>query len=723
MSEFPQLDSGLVVLVFNQGDDPIACLNKAMAFMPVIAASRFPSTNNQLRTSSNLRNQATIQHGRITMQQVQRRQVQSYAGEGHVARQCTQPKRPRNVAWFKEKEMLAKAHKSGQILDEEQLAFLVDLGISDCHDVQPTIIHNAAFQTNDLDAYDSDCNDISSAKAVLMASLSNYGLDVLSEVQNFEINQNDMDNQNVQAMQHFEQTHVDDSPDNEITKQAFWLQTLHPNTDQSDISPIKIEDPRELPKVRLVNTILKKIKYHLGKFDTVVKKRTTPDAITEGSWGFEHTKTVFLNEVIPFFKTLKDIFNVFDKDLLDEITKVLTVFNQMEATAQQCSIDKQYFRIHKKELFLDNDRLLLQIMSQDVMLMFKLDLDPLAPRLLKNRDVHIDYLNYTQEQADILQGIVEQAKAKQPLDNALDFACKHAKRIPELLVYVKDTCPNATKPSEKLVAVTPINKVKKVRFADPVTSLNNTQKQVGSHKTQDSNQPLLHSTGVICSTSTSGSKPTGNTKNNRISQSSSSNKTNKIEDQSRSVKSRKNKKNRVAKTECNASDVPSSSSLVDFRFGNDQIEKIMDYGDYQLGNVTISRVYYLEGLAHNLFFVGQFCDSDLEVKFLRSKDEVPEFVIKFLKMIQARLNATVRNIRTDNGTEFFNRTLKAYYENVRITHQKSVARTPQQKGVVERRNRTLVEATRTMLIFSKALLFLWAEAVATACYTQNRYLI
>ncbi|GKC51108.1 hypothetical protein Tco_1073853 [Tanacetum coccineum] len=68
-------------------------------------------------------------------------------------------------------------------------------------------------------------------------------------------------------------------------EQAFWLQTSHPNTDQYDISPIKIEVPRELPKVILVNTSLKKLKYHLGKFDTVVKKRITPDAITEGEWG------------------------------------------------------------------------------------------------------------------------------------------------------------------------------------------------------------------------------------------------------------------------------------------------------------------------------------------------------------------------------------------------------------------------------------------------------
>ncbi|GJU31062.1 retrovirus-related pol polyprotein from transposon TNT 1-94 [Tanacetum coccineum] len=111
------------------------------------------------------------------------------------------------------------------------------------------------------------------------------------------------------------------------------------------------------------------------------------------------------------------------------------------------------------------------------------------------------------------------------------------------------------------------------------------------------------------------------------------------------------------------------------------------------------------------------------VKFLRSKDETLEVVIKFLKQIQVGLNKTVRNIRTDNGTEFVNKDLTDYYERVGIFHQKTVSRTPQQNGVVERRNRTLVEAARTMLIFSKAPMFLWAEAVAIACYTQNRSLI
>ncbi|GJV54942.1 retrovirus-related pol polyprotein from transposon TNT 1-94 [Tanacetum coccineum] len=107
------------------------------------------------------------------------------------------------------------------------------------------------------------------------------------------------------------------------------------------------------------------------------------------------------------------------------------------------------------------------------------------------------------------------------------------------------------------------------------------------------------------------------------------------------------------------------------------------------------------------------------VKCLRSKDEAPDFIIKFLKMIQVRLKVPVRRIRTDNGTEFVNQTLREYYDKVGISHETSVAHSPQQNVVVERCNRTLIEDARIMLIYAKALLFLWEEAVATACYTQN----
>ncbi|GJZ15108.1 hypothetical protein Tco_0550785 [Tanacetum coccineum] len=108
-------------------------------------------------------------------------------------------------------------------------------------------------------------------------------------------------------------------PQQELSnEQAFQLQTSHPNTDQSASSPVKIEAPRELPKW------------------------ITLDALTEGDWGFEHTKAVFLKEIIPFLKSLKDIFNVFDNDLLNEVTEVQTVFNQMEAAVHQYFVDKQY---------------------------------------------------------------------------------------------------------------------------------------------------------------------------------------------------------------------------------------------------------------------------------------------------------------------------------------------------------------------------------------------
>ncbi|GJW93649.1 putative ribonuclease H-like domain-containing protein [Tanacetum coccineum] len=216
--------------------------------LTAVASSRFPSTNNQLRTSSNPRNQATIQDDRVTVQQVQGRQRQNYSGttykgnatssrgnttsgqarvvkcyncqgEGHMARQCTQPKRPRNAAWYKEKAMLAEAQEAGQILDEEQLAFLADPGIP-AGQAQTIIPHNAAFQTEDLDTYDSDCDDLLTAQAVLMAKISNYGSNVISEVPNSETYLNDMDNQSVHALQDFEQSPVMDFTDNKISSDS-----------------------------------------------------------------------------------------------------------------------------------------------------------------------------------------------------------------------------------------------------------------------------------------------------------------------------------------------------------------------------------------------------------------------------------------------------------------------------------------------------------------------
>ncbi|GJW57828.1 retrovirus-related pol polyprotein from transposon TNT 1-94 [Tanacetum coccineum] len=174
--------------------------------------------------------------------------------------------------------------------------------------------------------------------------------------------------------------------------------------------------------------------------------------------------------------------------------------------------------------------------------MYKLDPVTLAPKDKNNRETHIYYLKHTMEQAAILREIVEQAKLLNPLDSASYSACKYVKLIQELLGYVRDTCPDIHKPSEKLVAVTPINKKKTVRFAKPVISSSTLIRQINAQKHM--NERSLQLTNFV------------------------------------------------------------HKFLDTIKFGNDQIAKIVGYGDYHIGNITISRVYYVEGLGHNLFFVG-----------------------------------------------------------------------------------------------------------------------
>ncbi|GJW21526.1 retrovirus-related pol polyprotein from transposon TNT 1-94 [Tanacetum coccineum] len=170
----------------NEVHDPIACLNKAMAFLTAVASSRVTGANKLGRKGQNYsgttyKNNATLSRGNTTSGQPRVVKCYNCQGEGHMARQCTQPKRPRNVAWYKENAMLAEAQEDGQILDEEQLTFLADPRIL-ADQAQKIIPHNAAFQTEDPDTYDLDCDDLSTAQAVLMANISNYGSDIISEV-------------------------------------------------------------------------------------------------------------------------------------------------------------------------------------------------------------------------------------------------------------------------------------------------------------------------------------------------------------------------------------------------------------------------------------------------------------------------------------------------------------------------------------------------------------
>nr|GEZ72965.1 retrovirus-related Pol polyprotein from transposon TNT 1-94 [Tanacetum cinerariifolium] len=703
-------------------------------------------------------------------------------------------------------------------------------------------------------------------------------------------------------------------------EQAFWSQ-YSVQTNESNLSATTtiVKVPKELPKVSMVNSCLKKLKSHLASFDMVVKERTTATAIIEGTWGFEQTKACFRDDIILFVKALKELFTSFDQYLIDEVTEVqhkntlsssesaptfAEFFEINDLKAQAQAKDTVILQLKEKLRFLkvaENEHLKqtykqlydsiksLRVRSKEqcddlinkvnlksakvsdlnaslqekvlvitalkeqinklkgkavltkaVSLnpidpeLLRVDVAPLVPKLHKNRTTHIDYIRHTLDEAATLRKIVESERLLSPLNTSLDYALKMKVWKPtgnmfktvghiwqptgQTFKLVGNVCPLTRIATPTIVP--PREPIPIVKSMDkPVVTLIYTKKPKAANKKVPNKLEPNNSWG-----------------------SSSSN-------------------------------VP--SSLLTCRLSKSSSgtwTPIMGYGDYQIGNVTISRVYYVEGLGHNLFSVGQFCDSDLEVafrqhtcfirnldgvdmltgsrgnnlytlslqdmiasslicllseasktkswlwhrrlshlnfgainhlarhglvrglpklkfekdhlcsacamgkstkkthkpksedtnqeklyllhmdlcglmrvksvngkkyilvivddysrftwvKFLHSKDETPMFIIKFLKMIQVRLNVPVRRIRTDNGTKFVNQTLRDYYEEVGISHETLVARSPQQNGVAERRNHTLIEAARTMLIYAQAPLFLWAEAVATACFTQNRSII
>ncbi|GJY12276.1 retrovirus-related pol polyprotein from transposon TNT 1-94 [Tanacetum coccineum] len=168
------------------------------------------------------------------------------------------------------------------------------------------------------------------------------------------------------------------------------------------------------------------------------------------------------------------------------------------------------------------------------------------------------------------------------------------------------------------------------------------------------------------------------------------------------------------------------------RFRNDHFGAIMGYGDYVIGDNVISRVYYMEGLGHNLFSVGQFCDSDLEVAFKKHLCHVRD--VDGVELLKGCHGSNLYTISIEDMMKcsqicLFSKASKnkSWLWHRRLNHLNfSIINDLARKdlnGIVEIRNRTLVEVARTMLIFSKALMFQWAEVVATACYTQKRSLI
>nr|GEU38832.1 hypothetical protein [Tanacetum cinerariifolium] len=1071
-SDFSQPDSGLIVLVFQKGDDPIDAINHMISFLTAVVTSR----QNSLAAGIS-RPYTSGPSGNNSGKQ---RTVVCYKckGEGHMSKQCKKPKRKRDEAWFKDKYV---------------------------------ITNNAAYQADDLDAYDSDCDEINSAKISLIANLSHYGSDNLAKVHNLDnvLNQAVQDNKSVNEtltaeLERYkdqvrilkEGNNVDKVSDScahsmkidnlkqtlseHLKEKESLIQTvtLLKNNFQKEESrnidmelalekqlepklydgsviqktnaivirdseeilmleedshskmlqkqkdpmiPTQVEVPKELPKVSMVNSSLKKLKYHLASFNVVVKERTIATAIIEGTWGFKHTKACFRDEIILFVKALKDLFNLFDHFFIDELSEVQNVFNQMEQAIEQHRVESNRFQNKMKEDLNDNERLLEQAISKDIVNivmtanennayepvnecercvtlktklqkdfikkeyydklfkqyttlenneleeietinieldhrvtklvtenehlkqtykqlydsikssriqskeqcddlikqvnvkspensdlnaslqekvlvitalkdtlrkikgkvvvdevvtlhpidpeLLKINVAPIAPKLRNNRTVHYDYLKHTQKETAILREIVENERLLNPLNTSLDYACKYTKRIQELLRILKQTCPCINDLGDKLMDVNPVNKTKKIRFTEPITSSGN----------------------IPIKTASSSNIPSGNTKKDRIQQTQSRAKKNKLESYPRNVRTSLQNKKSVVNTK-DIAYVPNSKlnvnsdlqcvtcngclfsdnhdycilefiNSVNARVKSKSAKKSLNKKIWKPTEKVFTNIRYKWIHTDGTFtIVGNAClltritttfkvplrkpillesntskhvvvqivlwylDSGCSKHMTGDRSQLTNFVNKFLGTVKFDLEVAFRQhtcfIRNLEGVDLLTRSrgnnlytmslgdmmasspiclfskasktntwlwhrrlshlnfgainhlarqglvrglpkLKfkkdhlcsacamgkskkkshkpksedTNHENsifctwifvdqcVGISHETSVARSLQQNSVVERRNRTLIEAARTMLIYAQAPLFLWAEALATACYIQNRSIV
>nr|GFB66897.1 hypothetical protein [Tanacetum cinerariifolium] len=243
-SEFSSPETGLVVLVFQKGDDPIDAINHMMSFLTSVVASRYPATNNQLRTSSNPRQQATINNGRVTIQPIQERQ--NYMSTGSLRPFASGSGGTSGKK--RDKVLLVQVQANGQVLQEEELDFLADPGTTESSSNQTIITTNAAYQADDLDAYDSDCDELNSAKVALMENLSHYGSDNLAEVNNHAHRTNLLISQEMQVSSIFEpstilaQSNTKSTSDSNIISYSQYMNESQYNTVQNSTLPALQDD-------------------------------------------------------------------------------------------------------------------------------------------------------------------------------------------------------------------------------------------------------------------------------------------------------------------------------------------------------------------------------------------------------------------------------------------------------------------------------------------------
>nr|GFA64580.1 putative ribonuclease H-like domain-containing protein [Tanacetum cinerariifolium] len=399
------------------------------------------------------------------------------------------------------------------------------------------------------------------------------------------------------------------------------------------------------------------------------------------------------------------------------------------------------------------------------------DVELIFPRLRDNRDAHLDYLRHLKESVEIIHDIIEEAKVVRPLDRSIVSAYRYTPHSEDLLEYVIDTCPQGSQQRAKQLSHTPLIRKKQ----DTITKTSNRQdsnknKHVVTQKIQKTNVHVPHSTGVKCCPKAGGSQPKSNYKTNRISPAKGDNKL-PVEDLPRTNKSYLRTTNRVDSNSrlkrtvinLNSDYICQTCNKCLTSFDHDMcvtvyVKSVMSPHSTRHNcevEQTIKQVWKPKHIAQKITqvwkpkLVGTVWKPTCKVvtaighqwrptgRVLHlgtlcplTRFTVPQVVVQIVLWY---LDLGCSKHMTENRSRLMN-FMKKFIGTVRFgnDHFGSIMgyedyvigdNVISKNDIVERQNQTLVEAARTMLIFSKALMFLWAEVVATACYTQNRSLI
>ncbi|GJX82385.1 retrovirus-related pol polyprotein from transposon TNT 1-94 [Tanacetum coccineum] len=790
-SEFSQQESGLIAQVFQKGNDLINAINHMMLFFTAVVTSCYPTTNNHLRNSSNPRQQATINNGRVTLQPIRWRQTSVAAGasrtytpgasgnnfgkqrmvicynckgEGHMSKQCNKPKKKQDDSWFKDKVLLVQAQASGQILHEEELAFLADP--KECQKEEAAVLRDLVdhIQANyPLDpTLESTCKyakliqELLSKISKTYPSLNNSGeqlvaVTLMNKVKKFRFTEPVLSSRNTIPKR--------TSTSNLASNKPMLSSTgVKPSTSASGSQPSgnikkdKILQTQSSTQKNKVEAHPRKVKSSLKNKDHVVAPKGTAHVQHSKLNANSELKCVKCNGCM-----LSD-----NHDLC-----VLDYINNVNARAKSKSAKKQT----KRKVWKPTGKMFTTIgyiwrptgrtftIVGNACPLTRITTTTEAPL---RKPVVLD--NETSKPAVTL------VYSRKPRNSKTNVPVSKSKVVQIVLWYLDSGC-SKHMTGDRSQLTNFVNKfLGTVKFGN-----DHVAKILGYGDYQIGNVTIsrvyyveglghnLFSVGQFCDSNLEVAFRqhtcfirnlegvdllTGSRGNNLYTLS--------LGDMMASSpicllsKASKTKSwlwhRRLSHLNFGAINHLARHGLVrglpKLKFEKDHLcsacamgkskkkphkPKSEDTNQEKLYLLHMDlcgpmRVSSVNEKKYILIIVDDYSQFTW-VKFLRSKNEAPNFIIKFLKMIQLWLKVPVRRIRTDNGTEFVNQTLREYYEKVGISHETSVARSPQQNGVIERWNRTLIEVAHTMLIYAKAPLFLWAEAVATACYTKNRSII